>query len=41
MITPDYSPLTRYAVYLGMEPAEDADLLWIAEEARRAHTPIT
>ena len=29
--------LTRYAVYLGMEPKEDADLLWIAEEARRPY----
>ena len=26
----------EYAVYLGMDPGEDADLLWIAEEALTA-----
>ena len=31
--------LARYAVYLGMEPKEDADLLWIAEEALTAGEP--
>ena len=29
----------EYAVYLGMEPKEDADLLWIAEEALTAGEP--
>mmetsp|Transcript_42752 Transcript_42752/g.125468 ORF Transcript_42752/g.125468 Transcript_42752/m.125468 type:complete len:1353 (-) Transcript_42752:1502-5560(-) len=29
----------EYAVYLGMDPAEDADLLWIAEEALTAGEP--
>ena len=29
----------RYAVYLGMEPTEDTDLLWIAEEALTAGEP--
>ena len=31
--------LRRYAVYLGMEPTEDTDLLWIAEEALTAGEP--
>lgn len=29
----------EYAVYLGMEPTEDTDLLWIAEEALTAGEP--
>jgi len=29
----------EYAVYLGMDPTEDADLLWIAEEALTAGEP--
>ena len=31
--------MLEYAVYLGMEPKEDADLLWIAEEALTAGEP--
>ena len=31
--------MLEYAVYLGMEPKEDADLLWIAEEALTANEP--
>jgi len=29
----------EYAVYLGMDPKEDTDLLWIAEEALKADEP--
>lgn len=34
------STASRYAVYLGMEPSEDTDLLWIAEEVRSAKIPV-
>ena len=29
----------EYATYLGMEPEEDEELLWIAEQALRAPVP--
>ena len=29
----------RYAVHLGMDPQEDTDLFWIAEQAYHAHLP--
>ena len=31
--------VARYAVYLGIDPKEDVDLLWIAEEALTAGEP--
>ncbi|QDZ18463.1 WW domain-containing protein [Chloropicon primus] len=31
--------VVRYAVHLGMDPEEDTDLFWIAEQAYHAHLP--
>lgn len=31
--------IVRYAVHLGMDPDEDTDLFWIAEQAYHAHLP--
>ena len=32
--------VVEYAVYLGLDPDKDADLLWIAEEAASAGAPV-